>query len=72
MQEVDYRWKGGASQGIEIASKQMAQFIFHGAKTFTKASTNSKGGQSAAFLGSVQPLEVSCRQRVGRAFSELD
>jgi len=40
---VDYRWKGGKSQGVEIVSKEMAQFDFVGAKTTTKANTNSKG-----------------------------
>ena len=41
--DVDYRWKGGKSQGVEIVSKEMAQFDFVGAKTTTKANTNSKG-----------------------------
>ncbi|XP_078354682.1 gamma-aminobutyric acid receptor subunit beta-3-like [Oculina patagonica] len=41
--DVDYRWKGGKSQGVEIVSKEMAQFEFVGAKTTTKAQTNSKG-----------------------------
>ena len=41
--DVDYRWKGGKSQGVEIVSKEMAQFEFVGAKTSTKANTNSKG-----------------------------
>ena len=40
---MDYRWKGGKSQGVEIVSKEMAQFDFVGAKTTTKANTNSKG-----------------------------
>ncbi|XP_073239656.1 gamma-aminobutyric acid receptor subunit beta-2-like [Porites lutea] len=42
-EDVDYRWKGGKSQGVEIFSKEMAQFEFVGAKTSTKANTNSKG-----------------------------
>ena len=44
-EDVDYRWKGGKSQGVEIVSKEMAQFEFVGAKTSTKANTNSKGKQ---------------------------
>ena len=44
-EDVDYRWKGGKSQGVEIFSKEMAQFEFVGAKTSTKANTNSKGKQ---------------------------
>ncbi|XP_015753471.1 PREDICTED: gamma-aminobutyric acid receptor subunit beta-2-like [Acropora digitifera] len=41
--DVDYRWRGGKSQGIEIVSKEMAQFDFAGTRTTTKANTNSKG-----------------------------
>lgn len=41
--DVDYRWKGGKSQGVEIVSKEMAQFDFVGARTTTKANTSSKG-----------------------------
>ncbi|XP_068746968.1 gamma-aminobutyric acid receptor subunit beta-2-like [Montipora capricornis] len=41
--DVDYRWRGGKAQGVEIVSKEMAQFDFGGAKTSTKANTNSKG-----------------------------
>ncbi|EDO43149.1 predicted protein, partial [Nematostella vectensis] len=41
--DVDYTWKGGDDQGVEIVSKEMAQFEFIGANTYTKAQTNSKG-----------------------------
>lgn len=44
--DVDYRWRGGKSQGIEIVSKEMAQFDFAGTRTTTKANTNSKGKKS--------------------------
>lgn len=43
--DVDYQWKGGKAQGVEIVSKEMAQFDFVGAKTTTKANTNSKGNE---------------------------
>lgn len=41
--DVDYRWKGGDDQGIEIVSAEMAQFDLVGVSTRTKAQTNSKG-----------------------------
>ena len=41
--DVDYRWKGGDDQGIEIVSAEMAQFDLTGVKTRTKSQTNSKG-----------------------------
>ena len=41
--DVDYRWKGGDDQGIEIVSAEMAQFDLLGVKTRTKSQTNSKG-----------------------------
>ena len=41
--DVDYRWKGGDEQGIEIVSAEMAQFDLTGVKTRTKSQTNSKG-----------------------------
>lgn len=41
--DVDYRWKGGDDQGIEIVSEEMAQFDLTGVKTRTKSQTNSKG-----------------------------
>lgn len=41
--DVDYRWKGGDDQGIEIVSAEMAQFDLLGIKTRTKSQTNSKG-----------------------------
>ena len=41
--DVDYRWKGGDDQGIEIVSAEMAQFDLVGVNTRTKAQTNSKG-----------------------------
>ncbi|KXJ20118.1 gamma-aminobutyric acid receptor subunit rho-1 [Exaiptasia diaphana] len=41
--DVDYKWKGGKDQGIEIVSKEMAQFEFMGANTTTKEQANSKG-----------------------------
>lgn len=41
--DVDYRWKGGNNQGIEIVSDEMAQFDLLDVKTRTKSQTNSKG-----------------------------
>lgn len=41
--DVDYRWKGGDDQGIEIVSAEMAQYDLMGIKTRTKSQTNSKG-----------------------------
>ncbi|XP_032240577.2 gamma-aminobutyric acid receptor subunit gamma-3 isoform X2 [Nematostella vectensis] len=41
--DVDYRWKGGETQGVEIVSEEMAQFDLLGVRTDTKKSTNSKG-----------------------------
>ena len=43
MADIDYHWKGGDSQAIEIVSKEMAQFNFTGVTTHTKSSKNSKG-----------------------------
>lgn len=42
---MDYRWKGGDDQGIEIVSAEMAQFDLTGVKTRTKSQTNSKGNK---------------------------
>lgn len=41
--DVDYRWKGGDKQSVEIVSKEMAQFDLTDVKTYTKSQTNSKG-----------------------------
>lgn len=41
--DVDYRWKGGNDQGIEIVSKEMAQYDLLEVRTRTKSQTNSKG-----------------------------
>ncbi|XP_068708930.1 gamma-aminobutyric acid receptor subunit beta-2-like isoform X2 [Montipora foliosa] len=41
--DVDYRWKGGNNQGIEIVTDEMAQFDLLDVKTRTKSQTNSKG-----------------------------
>lgn len=41
--DVDYVWKGGNRQSVEIVSKQMAQFEFMGASTIVNSQTNSKG-----------------------------
>lgn len=41
--DVDYMWKGGDNQGIEIVSSKMAQFDLLRVETFNDASTNSKG-----------------------------
>jgi hypothetical protein len=41
--DVNYTWKGGSSQGIEIVSSEMAQFDLTNVKTHTKSQTNSKG-----------------------------
>ncbi|KXJ20097.1 gamma-aminobutyric acid receptor subunit beta-2 isoform X2 [Exaiptasia diaphana] len=41
--DLNYTWKGGQSQGIEIVSKEMAQFDLIDVRTATKSQKNSKG-----------------------------
>lgn len=41
--DVDYHWKGGNNQGIEIVSSEMAQYDLLDVETHTKSQTNSKG-----------------------------
>jgi len=41
--DLNYTWKGGDSQGIEIVSSEMAQFDLTDVKTATKSQKNSKG-----------------------------
>lgn len=58
--DVDYRWKGGDDQGIEIVSAEMAQFDLTGVKTRTKSQTNSKGELNNRKAVSDQEIERNC------------
>lgn len=63
--DVDYHWKGGKNQGIEIVSSEMAQYDLLDVETHTKSQTNSKG--SFASLYAVFPF----RRRTGSFISSI-
>lgn len=44
--DVDYKWKTGKSNGVEIVSSKMAQFDLLRVETINDASTNSKGNKA--------------------------
>ena len=44
--DVDYTWKIGKSNGVEIVSSKMAQFDLLRVETINDASTNSKGNNA--------------------------
>lgn len=41
--DIDYKWKKSKTGGIEVVSKEMAQFEFIKTETFVKTQSNSKG-----------------------------
>ena len=45
--DVDYKWKIGKSNGVEIVSSKMAQFDLLRVQTINDASTNSKGNNAS-------------------------
>lgn len=52
--DVDYTWKIGKSNGVEIVSSKMAQFDLLRVETINDASTNSKGNNAGKINDNAQ------------------
>ena len=63
MADVDYKWKIGKSNGVEIVSSKMAQFDLLRVETINDASTNSKGNKAGNINDNEQMVfhKLTCR-----------